>query len=201
MGSLWMLPPSLWALWREIAHSLSPLGLVFAGAAGYLVLWRTVLQHKSISAFSTLEHELTHSLFAVLTGNRVTGLRVTLTGGGHMRYEGTPNWLIDVAPYFFPLGTICVMLALPFVPALHGLAGQVALGITLGYHLAAGWTQLHPEQTDLQKAGFVFCGMFLPTANAWSFGLTLAAARQGWSGMGQFLERATQAPWQWSLLW
>jgi hypothetical protein len=149
---------------------------------------------------STLEHELTHSLFAVLTGNRITGLRVSLKSGGHMRYVGTPNWLVEVAPYFFPLATACMMLALPFIPALNGLTGQIALGMALGYNLTAGCSQLHTGQTDLQKAGFVFCGLFLPTANACTWGLTLATARAGWAGMSEWLFNAVHAPWQWSVL-
>ena len=197
IAAVWWLPAALWALWQQVSLSLSSMGVLLAAALVYFWIWRNHLRYQSVSAFSTLEHELNHSLFALLTGNRVTGLHVTMSNGGHMNYVGTPNWLVDIAPYFFPLATAGVMLVLPHVSALHGLPGQILLGLTLGYHLTAGWTQLHPGQTDLQKAGFVFCGMFLPTANVCSLGLTLAAARQQWVGMRGWMEDLLQSPWQW----
>ena len=200
LATAWWLPAALWALLRQINLSLSSMGVVMAATLAYFVVWRTYLSHQSVSAFSTLEHELNHILFALLTGNRVTGLSVTLSNGGHMRYEGTPNWLVDVAPYFFPLATLTVILVMPNVSALQGLAGQFLLGLTLGYHLTSGWTHLHPGQTDLQKAGFLFCGFFLPTANACSLGLTLAAARQQWIGMSDWVDDLANSPWQWTQL-
>ena len=56
--------------------------------------------------FSTLEHELTHAIFAILSLNRVTGLNATGREGGVTHYQGYGNWVITLAPYFVPTVTI-----------------------------------------------------------------------------------------------
>ncbi len=201
LGAGWCLPAVLWAFGQELRLGLDALGVVFLGALLYLLLWFFLLRHSSVTLLSTLEHELTHSLFALLTGNRVTGLKVTFTQGGHMQYLGTGNWLVDVSPYFFPLSAVLLMAALPFIPELQGTPGQALLGLTLGYHLCSNWAQTHLGQTDLQKAGLLFCTLFLPTANVCSLGLALASARAGWPGMVHWAETALSAPWHWDLLW
>jgi hypothetical protein len=53
-------------------------------------------------------HELTHALWGLLCGARVSHLRVS-EGGGSVRLSKS-NIVITLAPYFFPLYTILVIL-------------------------------------------------------------------------------------------
>ncbi len=201
LAAIIFLPSVLWALGYQMATDLAALGTVLGGVAIYALVWWWQIRRWTVSWLSTLEHEITHGIFALLTGHRVKGLKVTLLDGGHILLLGTGNWLIDVAPYFFPTATVVLMLVLPWVPILDGLPGQLLLGLSLGYHLTSTWTETHHAQTDLQKAGFFFCWLFLPAANVAGLGLTLAAAQAGWGGMLEWLGMAVSSPWRPEVLW
>ena len=195
LAAVLLLPACLWALYWEVSVSLHLLAWVFAGAAAYLVAWYCVIRTWTVDWLSTFEHEITHCIFAWLTGNRVTGLKVTLRQGGNMTFVGTPNWLIALAPYFFPTVTVILLLVLPHASFLSGTQRQFLIGLSLAYHLTSTWTETHHAQTDLQKAGFLFCWMFLPAANVAVLGMVLAAARNGWPGMQQWVHWVEVSPW------
>ncbi len=112
--------------------SLVPFG---AGVAGFIVLWRRWLGHISIGRWLvTMEHELTHAMFAFLTGHKVVRISATFGSGGEVHYEGKGNWLITAAPYFFPtaaliLSLLAYLLPFPNLPWPSFLLG-IALDIT-----------------------------------------------------------------------
>lgn len=114
--------------------------------------------------FSTFEHELTHAIFAWLTLHRVVGLKVTWNQGGECSYVGSGggNWLISIAPYWFPTLLFPIMIAESMTQT---ALLQYGIGIVMSYHLLSTWRQLSPIQTDLQKTGFIFAWAFLPSAN------------------------------------
>ena len=191
------LPASALALGEEIAaiaRGMQFMGPFLAGAAGYALLWQLLLRRLSISFFSTLEHEFTHCLFAWLTFNRVTGVRATLRGGGTTFYRGTPNWLIQTGPYFFPTLSLALLAGLRFVPPQHAGLAYAALGASLVYHLISTWAESHHRQTDLQEAGLVFSLLFLPTANLFFFALVIACLRQGPGGVAELLRALIHSP-------
>jgi hypothetical protein len=168
----------------------------FAGAAGYALLWLLFIRKIKLSFLSTLEHELTHCLFAWATGNRVTGLTARLNTGGGMRIKGTPNWLIAVAPYFFPTVSVALLVASAIIdarwqPLLAGL-----IGVSVTYHIASTWQETHAGQNDLREAGLVFSLLFLPSANLLAYGLVFATIRAGVAGMAGLMRTVEQSPWQ-----
>ena len=144
----------------------------------------------------TLEHELTHALFALLTFNRVTRLSAA-RGSGETEYEGRANWLISLAPYFFP--TFCVLplvalhLAVPAAkPWLLGL-----LGITLGLHLHGTAQELHRAQPDLHRHGWLASACILPGAMALALLAVLAAVPGQWQPASHAVWGTAQDVWRW----
>ena len=137
---------------------------LWLGLAVFVALWWLQLRRSgSKSWLYTLEHELTHALFAVLTLNRVTSLSAQ-QGSGHLAYEGPGNWLVSLSPYFFPAFCVLPLLALQVAgpaaqPPLLGL-----LGLTLGLHIHATWLETHLQQTDLQNHGQLASACILPGA-------------------------------------
>lgn len=133
-----------------------------------------------------IAHEFTHVFFAYLTGHKVT--HVSIEGdnsGGHMEFKGKGNWLIIIAPYFFPVFCLFCMIGIwiytwfaPMNLILNGV-----LGYFLGYHIDTVASQIHEKQTDLPKVGYKFCIMFLPGANLWVIGSILAFNSRGWNGV------------------
>jgi hypothetical protein len=153
---------------------------LLAGFAGYLVLWRLILRHRPFGHFfSTLEHELTHALFALATFHRVSGLKATFRRGGHMTYHGLGNWLVTIAPYFFPTAALLVLGVSAFLDERWlGWAGGV-LGVALAYHVTSTFEETHSGQTDLKEVGWIFALAFLPAANVIAIGAILSFATGG----------------------
>lgn len=153
------------------------------GAAAYALGWILLFRHAfSGSYLSTFEHELTHALFAWVTLHRVTGLTVTWRDGGVCTYEGSGggNWLISIAPYWFPTLVWPPLIAAQFVEARYLDTVHFLIGFTIVYHLTSTWRETHRAQPDLQKTSFTFAWMFLPTANLLVYGGLLLAATSGW---------------------
>ena len=152
------------------------------GAGAYCVAWYLLFRHQFAgSYFSTFEHELTHALFAWATLHRVTGLTVTWRDGGVCTYEGSGggNWLITIAPYWFPTLVwppilLTYWMDAPALPTLN-----ILTGVAIAYHVTSTWRETHREQTDLQKTTFLFAAMFLPTANLLVYGTILLIATTG----------------------
>lgn len=153
------------------------------GVTIYLLIWFVWIRKSSISFLSTLEHEITHCIFAWLTFNRVTGLRATLRAGGHMTFEGSGNWLLTISPYFFPTVTVILLLLDPFLYFLDKFIIQIIIGVSIAYHGTSTWSETNHTQSDLKEAGFFFSFLFLPTANLVSFSFIFANLRDGWNGM------------------
>ncbi len=179
------LPATAWAMWlqlRAITAAIHGLWPVAAGLLASLALWAAVLRHTRVSFLSTLEHEITHCLFAWITFNRFFSLRATLRSGGSIQFEGTTNWLIQTAPYFFPTATALLLAVAGLVDPRWTIWMYGLIGASIGYHLVSTWAEAHHQQTDLREAGLLFSVMFLPTANLLCYALVLAYLRAGSAG-------------------
>ena len=150
---------------------------------------RSFMDASAKTSMEVLAHEMTHALFALLTLHKVKGLSINPDdSGGNMSFEGEGNWLIIIAPYFFPLFGVLAMIGISiytmFAPMnllLNGL-----MGFVIGYHLDVVGSQIHEKQTDLPKVGYYFCAAFLLPANLWMIGLMLAFNSKGWHGLAVY---------------
>lgn len=184
-------------LTRQILHRPGPLVPFLVGGGLYVILWYLIFRHRLLGTFfSTLEHELTHAIFAWLTWHRVTGLRASWYRGGQISIQGGANWLIAIAPYFFP--TICFVLV-PLLAILPPVASPLAsggMGFAFAYHAVSTRYETHLGQTDLQRVGWLFALLFLPTANLLSMGAVVAIAYDGLSGLSAFAASVPREAWQ-----
>ena len=176
-----------------VLHNPQPIMLFGIGFTIYYLVWLLFFRRRITgSLFSTFEHELTHAIFAWLTLHRVQGLKATWNSRGLMTFKGKGNWLIYLAPYFFPTLTVPIVIYLLVV---HGATPEwvdALLGATMAYHITSTWRETHREQTDLKEVGFIFAFLFLPTANLAFFGAVLAFAHGGLGSSYQFLVTSFQ---------
>jgi hypothetical protein len=107
-----------------------------------------------------LGHELTHALWALLMGARVSGLRVGKSGG-QVRTSKS-NWAIVLAPYFFPFYAMLFIGLFFLVNVFWSMADY---GWVLFFLVGLGWsfhvtftlmTLLTVSQPDVQSQGVVF---------------------------------------------
>ena len=191
-----LLPGSVLALidlLAQVASAPMPILPFVGGFLVYALLWWLFFRQRVFGAlFSTLEHELTHAIFALLTLHRVTGIRATWRSGGGLTIRGKGNWLITISPYFCP--TLCVLLFVPLVivPSDKIVWLNALIGAALSYHLTSTWRETHLGQSDLQEVGLLFAWMFLPIANVAAFGVVLSFSHGGLDGLYVFLDGNVQ---------
>lgn len=199
--SLIFLPGVFYALsfvTRDIAHRPGALIPLLVGAGAFLILWLVLLLPKTSRHYIvTLEHELTHILFSLLTLHRVSGVRAALVGGGHARYEGRGNWLIAIAPFVVPVFSMIVVLIASWVHQPRVISG--VLGFTLAWNVVANWAPAHRHHGDHREAGRIFSFLFVTCANLLVLGLVLAYATQARSLTGHLAHVAgpTRAFFAW----
>ena len=137
----------------------------------------------------TIAHELTHTLFAFLTLHFIRRIRLNPDGsGGSMAFAGQGNWLITLAPYFFPLFAAFYMLIMPWL--LAATDDYWLVYAVFGYFVAYYWetvlSQVHREQTDIIKEGYVFSGIIIIGLNLFVNGVLFAFCSRLWSGVEQY---------------
>lgn len=194
LAAVCLLPMSVIASLRLVARiwqNPSPVSAFALGLVLYFVAWHFVLRHRLLGTFfSTLEHELTHALFALATFHPVKELRSTFSAGGHVRYlmyGSRGNWLITISPYFFPTLSFALILVLAVVPRDYRWWAQWLLGAMTAYHITSTMRETDPRQTDLQRVGYIFSVLFLPTANVVALGVVVAFCHGGLGGVGRFV--------------
>jgi len=157
----------------SVAGGARPFLMVVAGvAAALFVFWALPAPVR----LYVLAHELTHALWGALLGARISGLRVA-RNGGYVKLSQS-NWIIALAPYFFPLYTFIVILAYylllvffdlrPYVPVWLGL-----IGFTLGFHGVFTIHALAQDQQDVRDYGRVFSFGAIYIMNMLGIGLVL----------------------------
>ncbi len=104
-------------------------------------------------------HELTHALWVWMMGGRVSRFRVSRSGG-HILTDKN-NFLIALAPYFFPLYSILVLalygaLSLFFNLQPFGRLLYALVGATWAFHLSFTCWMIPKNQSDLSDNGTVF---------------------------------------------
>lgn len=113
-------------------------------------------------------HELTHALWAILFGKRVSAIAVRKSGG-HVVLSGT-NSLITLAPYFFPFyGVVWLVVVTglglwtPFRVADWAIA--FGFGGLFMLHLLMTGKVLQLRQPDIESEGHIFSAVVIVLGN------------------------------------
>jgi hypothetical protein len=129
-------------------------------------------------------HELTHAVWTWLFGGRVKRFKFS-SKGGHVVVSKS-NFLIVLAPYFFPLYAALVVMAfavghLLFGWAQHRVWFHLFLGVAYSFHLTLTWHILQTHQSDITTQGYLFSGVviFLGNIAVLLFSLPLLTAQVG----------------------
>lgn len=190
--SLVYFPGCLEATWNllvlVIADASTALPVLF-GFAVYCIAWWFMFRRAAWGSwFSTLEHELTHAIVALITFHPVKSIRASWNRGGSMSYYGKGNWLITLSPYFFPTLSVLAILLLSLSGIDVKWSGAL-IGVTLAYNITSTCRETHSGQTDLRETGFLFSWTFLPAAILLSYGACLAFACGGTTQVIVFLRQ------------
>jgi hypothetical protein len=171
------LPGLVYALYFVVRGVAAQPGnfMPFLVGAGVYAAFFVGFASRRVGLWTVVEHEVTHVLFAWATFHRVVGFSA-MRSGGHVRYIGRGNWLIAIAPYFFPTLTLLVIALLSVLPPHHVALGAIVLGASVAHHVVSTWLEAHRHQSDLREVGWLWTWMFLPSINAFVLGIVLAYA-------------------------
>lgn len=130
--------------------------LVAIGALLWLVIFFTLPRPITLYVFG---HELTHAIWVWIMGGRVTDFRVGNEGGHIMTTKS--NFWIALAPYFFPVYSIGLIVCFGILQAFWDLSGMrlmlyFLLGLTWSFHLSFTLWMMTKEQPDLTQNGVFF---------------------------------------------
>ncbi|HEY1718834.1 MAG TPA: M50 family metallopeptidase [Verrucomicrobiae bacterium] len=154
---------------------------LLAGAACWIVIFFLLPKPMWIYVFG---HELTHALWTWLFGGKVKKMKVT-SSGGHVVISKT-NFLIALAPYFFPLYAVIVILIFAlgnFFWDWHDYRVwfYLLLGAAYAFHVTLTFHTLQTRQSDITSQGYLFSAViiFLGNAGVLFFGIPLLTAKIG----------------------
>src|SRR4051812_18494520 len=135
-------------------------------------------------------HELTHALWVWMMGGRVSRFRVTRDGGHIVTNKN--NFLIALAPYFFPLYSIFAIalygaLSLFMNVQPYGRLLYAVIGVTWAFHFTFTIWMIPKNQTDLSDQGtfFSLVVIYLMNLMLLSIMLVLAARHLSFGDLGR----------------
>jgi hypothetical protein len=207
LPTAWGVTAAVYYLYKTSAAGLpvnDPSGWAFP--AGFL-LW-VLLFFILPRPFRTyvLGHELTHALWALLMGARIGKMKVGREGG-HVELSKT-NFIITLAPYFFPFYTVLVLAAyyltnlwIPMEP--HKVWWIGAVGFTWSFHLTFTIHMLtEVSQPDVQEHGHLFSYIVIYLMNILVIGLWICLIGQPtFRQLGAYLKAETAAAYYHTGTW
>ena len=156
---------ALWLVLRASGRADTIWVATLSGAGCWCVIYLLLPKPMWVYVFG---HELTHALWTWLMGGRVRKFKAS-SKGGHVIVTKN-NFLIALAPYFFPLYAVLVTLLFlvgncawnwrPYVVWFHLL-----LGACYGFHVTLTWHILKSRQTDITEQGYLFSAVVIFLGN------------------------------------
>lgn len=138
---------------------------LIGGAGCWLAIFLLLPKPMWIYVFG---HELTHALCTWACGGKVKKFKAS-SKGGHVVITKS-NFLIALAPYFFPLYAVLVIGLFVlghlvwnwtrYLPWFHFL-----LGAAYAFHVTLTWHILKTRQSDITDQGYLFSGVVIWIGN------------------------------------
>jgi len=121
-----------------------------------------------------LAHELTHALWTWLLGGEVYRMRVGRSSGSVL--VSVDNLLVSLAPYFFPLYTVLVIIAWYILSLFWDLSAyqpfwMAAVGVSWSFHVTFTLDLLRRRQPDIVAHGRLFSYTVIYLLNLLGLGL------------------------------
>ena len=114
-------------------------------------------------------HELTHAIWTWAFGGKVKRFKATASGG-HVVVSKN-NCLIALAPYFFPLYVVAVIMCFVVGDWLWGWSRyrvwfHLLIGATYAFHVTLTLHVLKNRQSDITRQGYLFSAVIIWLGNA-----------------------------------
>lgn len=121
--------------------------------------------------FYVLGHEATHALAVLLSGGKVSGFKVS-SSGGHVLADRT-NTFIALSPYILPFYPLVLGVLWSLTVGIWSEASRWTIlflplwGMSWGFHFAFTASLLKTDQEDFASQGYFFSWILILLANLW----------------------------------
>jgi hypothetical protein len=170
---------ALWMVVRASGAADTTWVPALSGAACWLAIYLMLPKPMWVYVFG---HELTHVIWTWLMGGSVKRFRASAKGGQVIVTKS--NFLIALAPYFFPLYAVLVVLVFRAGHWLwnwqHYLVWfHLLLGAAYAFHVTLTWHILKNQQSDITDQGYLFSAavIFLGNITVLLIGIPLLTGR------------------------
>lgn len=138
---------------------------IAAGAACWLTIYLMLPTPMRLYVFG---HEFTHALWTWLFGGRVAKFKIGAKGG-HVVVTKS-NFIIALAPYFFPIYVVLVIALFLAGHLLWDWTGyrvwfHLCVGAAYAFHVTLTGHILQARQTDITHEGYLFSGVVIFLGN------------------------------------
>jgi hypothetical protein len=139
---------------------------MLSGAACWIAIY--LLLPKPMWIY-VVGHELTHAVWTWLMGGRVKKFNAT-SSGGHVVVTKS-NFLVALAPYFFPLYAVLIVAGFFVIGAFWDLGAHqvwfhLLLGAAYAFHITLTIHILRQSQSDITSQGCIFSASIIFLGNA-----------------------------------
>ncbi len=184
---------ALWLVLRRSGQAETFWVAMLAGAGCWLSIY--LLLPKPIWVY-VFGHELTHVLWAWAFGGKVKRFKASAKGGHVVLTKS--NFLVALAPYFFPLYAMAVMGLFSLGHWLFGWGRfqawfHLLLGAAYAFHVTLTVHILQTRQSDITSQGYLFSGavIFLGNIAVLLIGLPLLTERVSvWTSLLWWLQQS-----------
>jgi hypothetical protein len=156
---------ALWQVLRATGKADTIWVATLAGAACWVVIFLLLPKPMRLYVFG---HELTHALWTWLFWGRVKRFKVGATGGHVVITKN--NFLIALAPYFFPLYVVLLVLVFLLGHLIWGWTRYLVwfhllVGAAYAFHVTLTWHTLRRRQSDITQHGYLFSAVVIFLGN------------------------------------
>ncbi len=155
---------------------------IAGGAACWLAIYLLLPKPMRVYVFG---HELTHVLWTWVFGGRVKKFKVSAEGG-HVIITKS-NFVIVLAPYFFPLYVVLVVMCFVVGHLIWGWKAyavwfHLLVGAAYAFHVTLTGHALQTRQTDITSQGYFFSAViiFLGNVGVLLLGVPLLTGSVSW---------------------
>jgi hypothetical protein len=164
---------------------------MLAGAACWVVVFLLLPKPMWVYVFG---HELTHAVWTWLFGGSVKSFKARSSGGHVITTKN--NFLIALAPYFFPFYAVLVVLVFVIGDLLWNWRGRylpwfhLLVGAAYAFHVTLTFEILKTRQTDITSQGWLFSAViiFLGNALVLAIGVPLLTGHGLFQGLAWWLQ-------------
>ncbi len=156
---------TLWMVMRACGGADLTFVPILAGAACWVAIYLLLPKPMWLYVFG---HELTHVLWVWFFGGRVKKFKASAKGG-HVIVD-TSNFIIALAPYFFPLYAVLVVAVFALGHLIWGWRNMLVwfhllVGAAYAFHITLTAEALKTRQSDITSQGYLFSAVVIFLGN------------------------------------